>query len=829
MRVSVVVCTLNRAEGLRATLECLTRQRGVEFEVVVVNGPSTDHTADVLDEFAQAIRAVDCPMPNLSMSRNIGIRAAAGDIVAFIDDDALPEFEWLRQAVPAFSDPEVAGAGGVVFDHTGYTHQYHYSSANRFGEPAFSTTRPYDSHCIPGSFTFPYLQGTNALFRRSTLLEVGGFDETYDYYLDETDLCCRLIDAGYVLRQLANAPVHHKFLPSDIRDHQRIVTNWFPIVKNNTYFAYRHALGWFSEAEVINRSLAFVERTVADAAHHEEAGRLPTGSAERARTVCGEAFGRGVELGRAAGDQSLPQLCSDDALFRPYPVETRAATRRYAIISGDFTPRITGGIARIMSELAPALAARGHEVRVLTRSETHSTVDLEGDVWVHRLAPASPDCDGGVAPSALRHINEFATAAAAELDRIGTWAPIDLVYAPAWDVESLAALRASPLPVVTMIATPVSVAAAQHSGNAGIPPENAELMRLEGEVFRDSDLIHGLSRAIVETVGRDYGAVLDRGRTGVIPLGLPDHGRDPRPAPVPTRDPGVLFVGRLEPRKGVTDFFHAIELLAPDHPDVNFVVAGADTPLPGGSGWIGERWVRGHRDEHWFDRVTLTGSVPDERLHELYAAADIVVLPSRYESFGLVVVEAMMHGKPIVTCRAGGIPEVVVDGTDAVLVAPADAESLAAAIAALVRSPERRAELGRNARSAYLDRFTIERCAAGLDEFTARLSTVELADYAAVDGPVACAGPAAGHASIVLEAGACATIAALPPGAFTLPVETFEDAVLAIEFDDRTERRTLDRGGWQRLRFGTSPAPRRITVLRGSIRLSSATITAASA
>jgi len=212
-RVSIVICTYNRAESLRETIRCLRYQRYDQFEVIVVNGPSTDHTAEVLGEFDGLIRAEVCPLPNLSVSRNIGIRAAAGDIVAFIDDDALPEFEWLQQALPALADETVGGVGGIVFDHSGMALQYRYSAANRFGETTSSVERPYDDFSVPGSFLFPYLQGTNALFRRSALEEIGGFDEVYDYYLDETDVCCRLVDAGYVLRQLHHAPVHHKFLP----------------------------------------------------------------------------------------------------------------------------------------------------------------------------------------------------------------------------------------------------------------------------------------------------------------------------------------------------------------------------------------------------------------------------------------------------------------------------------------------------------------------------------------------------------------------------------------------------------------------------------------
>ena len=99
MRVSVVICTLNRANGLIETLECLRHQNYDNFEVVVVNGPSTDNTEEVLAPWADRIRLQRCRVPNLSVSRNIGIRAASGEVVAFIDDDALPEFDWIAQAL----------------------------------------------------------------------------------------------------------------------------------------------------------------------------------------------------------------------------------------------------------------------------------------------------------------------------------------------------------------------------------------------------------------------------------------------------------------------------------------------------------------------------------------------------------------------------------------------------------------------------------------------------------------------------------------------------------------------------------------------------------
>lgn len=705
MRVSVVICTYNRGSSLRETLLSLQSQRYENFEVVVVNGPSTDDTEAVLVEFGGLIRTARCPAPNLSMSRNIGIRAAAGDVVAFIDDDALPEFDWLNQALPAFTDPGIGGVGGIVFDHTGMELQYRFSSADRFGQALHRSTEPFDDLSVPGSSQFPYLQGTNALFRRSALEEVGGFDETYEYYLDETDVCCRLVDAGFVLRQLRNAPVHHKFLPSGIRSADRVVTNWYPMIKNLTYFGFRHALESSSEREILERSEAFAAMCVRDAVSHERGGRLPRGSAKNVRRIGEEALARGEELGRERATLRLPRLPPAEASqFRPYPVVDRTNARRIVLVSGDYPPNITGGIARFIGDVAPRLVAAGHEVRVITRSGAHGTVDLEDGVWVHRIAVPLLRPGDGVAPETLPHINAFATASLAEIRRISGWSPIDVVYGPAWDVETIGALRGTPLPVVTMLATPLSVAAV-HAKMLETDTQRAALegvLAAERELFANSELLHCISAAIRTTIEQEYELTLDVERSPVVPIGLVDRaveGVHPKPA---GQRLTVLFVGRLEARKGIDDLIAAIERLGPRLPQIDWVIVGRDATSPG----VESRFRSRHRNDEWATTVRFIGDVSDADLAGWYRQADLVVLPSRYESFGLVMVEAMMHCRPQIACAVGGVTEVV-SGSEGVLVAPESAGELADAIERLVEYGAEREAMSRSGRRRFETDFEI--------------------------------------------------------------------------------------------------------------------------
>jgi GT2 family glycosyltransferase len=235
--VSIVVNTDGRAAALRNTIESFRHLDYPNFEVVVVCGPTPDGTREVAQEYCAKgwIKYFECPERNLSRSRNIGIRNAAGDIVAFIDDDGIPEPEWLTQLVPAFDDPTVGGAGGLVFDHTGYSYQYLYAACDRLGDAVLNLKEPADEFNFPLSEKFPYVQGTNSAFRRDALVAIGGFDEEYEFYLDETDVCCRMVDSGLKIRQLPNAAVHHKFLPSNIRNEFRVTTVKYPVIKNKIY------------------------------------------------------------------------------------------------------------------------------------------------------------------------------------------------------------------------------------------------------------------------------------------------------------------------------------------------------------------------------------------------------------------------------------------------------------------------------------------------------------------------------------------------------------------------------------------------------------------
>jgi len=434
---SIVINTLNRATLLAKTLESLRwlKYRG-RFEVIVVNGPSTDHSQEVIDAWLPAIRAGRCEVANLSVSRNIGICMARGDIVAFIDDDAIPEPEWLEQLARAYIDPAVGAAGGLVFDQTGYSYQYEYSSATRLANANWRLTRPADHLAYPGAFEFPYLQGTNASFRRSALLEVGGFDEEIEYYLDETELCCRLVDAGYLIRQLPNAFVHHKFAPSNIRNEHKITRYRYPVIKNKLYFALKHGREYVALADILEDNRRFVDEQRQEVESHIAAGRLPASEREalagQVRSAWERAMARGLSgmVDTITPDKQRAQsgdfLAFDRVIAAPAP---------QAIVF------IARELPDAQAKLARDLAAQGHIVCVITASPDVNRVDFEEGVWMHRIVAARAALPvSGLAPGVTPEAWNWAVAARDELRRIATHRPIDAVEAQLATGEAAALL-----------------------------------------------------------------------------------------------------------------------------------------------------------------------------------------------------------------------------------------------------------------------------------------------------------------------------------------------------------------------------------------------------
>jgi len=167
------------------------------------------------------------------------------------------------------------------------------------------------------------------------------------------------------------------------------------------------------------------------------------------------------------------------------------------------------------------------------------------------------------------------------------------------------------------------------------------------------------------------------------------------------RRPFVLTVGTLQPRKNLEAALSAFELLVARGADLTLVVAG-------GAGWAAAATAERIERSPARERVVLTGHVSDDALLALYRAAQCFVFPSRYEGFGLPVLEAMAAGTPVVCSDRTSLPEVA--GGAALLVSPDEVEDIAGAIARVTESPQLRERLVDEGLQQAA-RFSWERCA----------------------------------------------------------------------------------------------------------------------
>ena len=435
MRISVVISTLHRASSLRLTLAALRFQRHRDFEVIVVEGPSEIGWGQVASEQHHWVRRVSCPEANLARSRNLGIAAASGEIVAFIDDDAVPEPPWLAELAAAYEDERVAGAGGIVVDKTGMRLQYEYALCDRLGCPSFDCRLPFPRETLPGDDPVLYLQGTNMSFRREKLVAIGGFDERLAYLYDDVDICLRMIDAGAHLVALNGAAVHHRCLASPVRRADGLIYDPFTIVEGRAYFAFRHGP---SATEAQRSVLAFAQELREAAVGARAAGRFSATELEHfmRRLEEGLESGRECALTKEPGRHVLPAPHPGD--FRPYPRLTRVERPlRLCLLSpAAAARRDAAGEAPAMNELARNFAAQGHEVHLLRRARGRSVVEFDGAVWTHDVEVQ----DRALATLADGPIELELYAAAAyyhEVARLHRLVPVDVVLAPLDSRESL--------------------------------------------------------------------------------------------------------------------------------------------------------------------------------------------------------------------------------------------------------------------------------------------------------------------------------------------------------------------------------------------------------
>ncbi|MBK9313541.1 MAG: glycosyltransferase [Acidobacteria bacterium] len=197
-RISVVIPVYNGSKTIGYAIECVLQQSMPPFEVIIVDDGSTDGTDEVVRKYGNRIVYLPKPNGGPASARNQGIRFAHGDYIAFTDSDCLPEGNWLYFLMREFSDPRVAGAGGIVRS-VSYDWTSQYVDQIRLLDPMPDETGEIQ-----------YLITANACFRKDVLLRAGLFNERFRKPGgEEAELGFRIKSLGYNFRATDKAIVLH--------------------------------------------------------------------------------------------------------------------------------------------------------------------------------------------------------------------------------------------------------------------------------------------------------------------------------------------------------------------------------------------------------------------------------------------------------------------------------------------------------------------------------------------------------------------------------------------------------------------------------------------
>lgn len=397
--------------------------------------------------------------------------------------------------------------------------------------------------------------------------------------------------------------------------------------------------------------------------------------------------------------------------------------RTVVMLSWEYPPHLVGGLARHVWALSRELVRQGVRVHVLTRSAPGLPVhSVEDGVHVTRVAPIFQE------PHDFKlwacHLNFALLEAGADLLRRLS-EPV-LLHAHDWLVahaaRGLKHLFRAPL-VATIHAT-------EHGRNRGIhDPGQQYINDVEWWLTYESWRVIVCSEAMRQEVQRLFGLAADK--VAVIPNGI-DLPADSEQEKAPSRtafaapDEKLLFhIGRLVPEKGAGVLLETVPHLLKRH-NLRVVIAGSGPYRPELERRAAALGISG--------RVRFVGFISDSLARALYSYADVAVVPSTYEPFGIVALEAMAAGAPLVASDVGGLADIVIHGENGLKALPGQVSSLAEQIDRLLTDPALARRLAGQGLREVRERYSWEGVARStLDFYEAVAESCAESDWCAPD------------------------------------------------------------------------------------------------
>lgn len=369
---------------------------------------------------------------------------------------------------------------------------------------------------------------------------------------------------------------------------------------------------------------------------------------------------------------------------------------RICMLSWEYPPRIVGGIARHVEELSEAMAAKGHEIHVVTAPHPDAPdYELRKGVHIHRV-----QTDDAPTTDFVTWIHHLNWAMAQQAVRLQLALPFDLVHAHDWLVAQTGVLlkKSFGLPLVA------TIHATESGRNHGIhTPLQSYIHHQEWFLTYEAFRVIVCSNTMYREVRSLFAVPEDK--LDIRPNGIDFHkfefpfenALEFRRQFALDNEKVVMFVGRMVAEKGAQVLIEAAPRILAQYPDAKFVIVGK-------GGFLNDLKRRAAQLKLG-SKMLFTGYVDDDTLLRIYRTADVAVVPSLYEPFGIVALEGMAAKVPTVVADTGGLGEIIDHMQTGITTYAGKPESLAWGILEVLRNPEHSRMMADNAYKKVLEVF----------------------------------------------------------------------------------------------------------------------------
>ncbi len=376
---------------------------------------------------------------------------------------------------------------------------------------------------------------------------------------------------------------------------------------------------------------------------------------------------------------------------------------RILMLAWEFPPRVVGGLARHVYELSRALVAGGYEVEVITCAEEGlAEREIMDGIGIWRVEPYPGSKERGFIDWVQRLNFAMVEKGATIINSNGDF---DIIHAHDWLVtfaaRALKHIYTTPL-LATIHATEFGRNNGLHNG------EQRQIHDIEWWLSYEAWQVICCSQYMKEELQRVF--LLPQDKLTVIPNGIrveADWTERGSALPENLYDSGtklVFYVGRLVKEKGVQVLLEAAPAILSSYPETHFVIAG--------TGPFAEHLKAQCEKMGLTDKVHFAGYIDDGTKDDLYRSASVSVFPSLYEPFGIVALEAMIMGTPVIVSSCGGLDEIIDHEVEGLKFYPGDAGSLAEQVCRMLGDEERAAMLAEKAYQKAIRSYSWEKIAA---------------------------------------------------------------------------------------------------------------------